>query len=377
MLTNRPTYATFHELVKDGNRSKSLRIQYRNTSLQKLKPTEENRRKMENEKRSTKVEKIADRECNAEPNDDSTTHGTTKKKVSSLGIALSVAAGFLMACTSLTVKLAQSLPFYEMMIARGLGVLMFCPAAMVYNCQPFAPSTWKEASFVYCRAILGCGAMCMAYFAFQHISLADATTIIFINPVWTAILAHFLLHEKWSMFDSLAMTLSFVGVVLVARPSFLFPSHLSATNKWSTLSYVLSLVASISLAASYIFVRLIQRKTSALTFVFHYGVVSILYGFVIGAALQKLKLPDCGTLDKWHALLAGAFSFSGQVCFVYALTVERAAIVALGRATDIAFVFVLEIIVLNAPINGYSLAGSVLVILCNILIFLKKRYSEE
>ena len=345
----------------------------------KLKPTKENSRKKENEKESTTVEIVADLEGNEERNDDSTTDETAKKKISSLGIALSVAAGFLMACTSLTVKLAKSLPFYEMVIASGLGVVMFCPAVMVYNCQPFAPSSWKEASFVYCRAILGCGAVCMGYFAFQHISLADTTTIVFINPVWTAILGHFLLHEKWSMFDSLAMALSLVGVVLVARPSFLFPSHLSATDKWSTLSYVLSFVASLSLAASYIFVRLIQRqrKASTLTFVFHFGVVSILFGFIIGVALQKLKLPDCGTLDKWYALLAGVFSFSGQVCFIYALTVERAAIVALGRATDIAFVFVLETVVFNAPINGYSLAGSVLVLLCNILIFLKKHYSEE
>ena len=279
-------------------------------------------------------------------NDGGELNGNPKRCRSYLGIAVSVAAGFFMSCSSLMVKLAKRLSFCELVAIRGLGLIAFSLPILIYLLQPIIPTTKRETGLVYGVAILACGIDFGLYFAFEHISLADATTIFFINPVWTAILAYFFLREKWNKYDSLALALSVAGVVLVTRPSFLFPTQQSVTSSNVTgkiLSYAVSFTGSVGNALCYILVRKSITATPSLTFVFHYGIASTVFGLLGGIALQTLKFPDCGSRDNWYALLVAVFSFAGQASLIYALTIEQAAFVALGRSTDIAFVFLLEV----------------------------------
>ena len=312
--------------------------------------------------------------------DEGKSNGNPQRCSSYLGIAMSVAAGFFMACSSLMVKLAKSLSFCELVAMRGIGLISFSLPILIYFLQPIIPTTKRETGLVYGQAILACGIVFGLYFAFEHISLADATTIFFINPVWTAILAYFFLREKWSKYDSFALVLSVAGVVLVTRPSFLFLTQQSVSSTNDTgkiLSYAVSFAGSVGNALCYILVRKSNTATPALTFVFHYGIVCTVFGLLGGIASQGLKFPDCGSRDNWYALLVAVFSFAGQASLIYALTIEQAAFVALGRSTDIAFVFLLEVVFLNVPINGYSLVGSALVFLCNTILVMKKLYTEN
>lgn len=302
-----------------------------------------------------------------------------KDNLSVLGISLAVMSGFFMACTSLFVKLAESLPYFEMMMARSVGTLIFGPPLMVYYFHPFIPPTKRESIFILSRGAFGCAAMVAMFFAFEHIPLADATTIVFTSPVWTSIFGYFLLKEGWSVFDSVATLLCVVGVSLITRPSFLF--HNNDANKTKNpsserLAYFLAFFASISLALSYICVRKV-KKTGSFTVVFYYGVVGICLSFGIGFIVKGLTFPLCGTPDKYYALLCAFLSFCGQICVIFALKREKAAIVALGRATDIAFVFILQaLFVRSTAVTWTSIVGAILILFCNVSIFLKKRLAD-
>lgn len=301
-----------------------------------------------------------------------------KGNVSILGIVLAVMSGFFMACTSLFVKLADSLPYFEMMMARSVGTLIFGPPLMIFYFHPFVPPTKRDFFFILSRGAFGCAAMVAMFFAFEHIPLADATTIVFTSPVWTSIFGYFLLKEGWSVFDSIATLLCVVGVSLITRPSFLFHSHVNqAINPSSQrLAYFLAFFASISLALSYICVRKV-KKTGSFTVVFYYGVVGIVLSFGIGFIVKGLTFPQCGTPDKYYALLCAFLSFCGQICVIFALKREKAAIVALGRATDIAFVFILQaLFVRSTAVTWTSIMGALLILLCNVSIFLKKRLAD-
>ena len=299
--------------------------------------------------------------------------------ISVLGITLAVMSGFFMACTSLFVKLAGSLPYFEMMMARSVGTLIFGPPLMIYYFHPFIPPSKREFLFIVSRGAFGCLAMVAMFFAFEHIPLADATTIVFTSPVWTSIFGYFLLREGWSVFDSIATLLCVVGVSLITRPSFLFHSKInkSPNSSLEKLAYLLAFFASISLALSYICVRKVKR-TGSFTVVFYYGVVGIFLSFGIGFTVKGLTLPACGTPDKYYALLCAFLSFCGQICVIFALKREKAAIVALGRATDIAFVFILQaLFVRSTAVSWTSIVGALLILLCNVSIFLKKRFADN
>ena len=285
-----------------------------------------------------------------------------------------------MACTSLVVKLATSLPFYEMLMARCLGTLIFGPPLMIYYSHPFIPPNPREFLFVACRGLFGCAAMAAMFFAFGKIPLGDATALVFTSPVWTAILGYFLLGEGWTIYDSVAVVLSCVGITLITRPSFLFHAeaqHIVVTGRYSVwLAYAMSIGASVALALSYICVRKV-KKTGSFTLVFYYGVMGMILSIGIAISYKDFKFPGCDTVDNYYALLCAFFSFCGQVCVISALKLEKAAIVALGRATDIAFVFILQALFVNSDIKGLSIVGAVLVLSCNISIFFKKWFTSK
>ena len=129
----------------------------------------------------------------------------------------------------------------------------------------------------------------------------------------------------------------------MARPSFLFPTQQSVTSSTDTgkvLAYAISFAGSIAAALSFIFVRKSNAATPALTLLLHFGVACVVSGLLSGIALGELRFPDCGTRDNWYALHAAVFSFAGQVCFVYALTIEKAAIVVYVYACVCMYVYI-------------------------------------
>ena len=291
------------------------------------------------------------------------------------GIAVATAAGFFMACSSLFVRLGTSLPYYEFLIARSVGILALCPPLLIYNNESVTPTFSKDFCYGITRAILGCSAMAAYYFSFGYIPLVDATTILFTNPVWTTILAYVILHEDWGRFDFAALVFTLAGTILITRPTFLFSRSetVGYTSSLSLTAFATVLVfgASFMESLSYICVRKLE-KPRVFVVVFYYGVIGLFIGIGVGICENGLKYPDCGTPDKWYALLCALFAFSGQICLIYALKVEQAATVALGRATDIGFVFILQTVFLHAPVNPYSVTGAVFVLFSNGFIFWKK-----
>jgi len=62
------------------------------------------------------------------------------------------------------------------------------------------------------------------YYALQYLSLSDAVVLTFLIPVGAAISGYFLLGEGYTRGQAVAAFISLIGVVLIARPEFLFGS---------------------------------------------------------------------------------------------------------------------------------------------------------
>lgn len=58
------------------------------------------------------------------------------------------------------------------------------------------------------------------------------------------------------------------------------------------------------------------------------------------------------------------------------LQMEKAAVVALVRTLDIVFAFVLQLVFLDTQANLYSVAGAILVLLCNAVV-IASRWRER
>jgi drug/metabolite transporter (DMT)-like permease len=72
------------------------------------------------------------------------------------------------------------------------------------------------------RGFFGVAENASAFVAVRYLPLASANTIMFTTPFWTGLFAFLLLGQSWKWYDNLVTVTSFVGVVLVVRPAFLF-----------------------------------------------------------------------------------------------------------------------------------------------------------
>ncbi len=70
------------------------------------------------------------------------------------------------------------------------------------------------------RALLGFFALLMFFYAIAHLPLATAITLNYTSPLFLAVFMPFMLHEKPKKILYLALMISFIGVVLLLKPSF-------------------------------------------------------------------------------------------------------------------------------------------------------------
>lgn len=71
----------------------------------------------------------------------------------------------------------------------------------------------------------------LSFYAFRHMTLSDASTIIFSTPVFVVIFAKIFLGEPCGVLNIVMIFFTLMGVVLITRPPILF-SEINAT--WST-----------------------------------------------------------------------------------------------------------------------------------------------
>lgn len=146
-----------------------------------------------------------------------------------LGVFCAMSSCIFFAVSSLLVKLLQEIPPQEVVFFRSLVQVIFVLPPLIYGEIPIVGDQ-KHLPFLCVRGVAGTLALCCQFYAFQHMPLADATVIVFSSPIFTGVLAHFLLGESWGLFDALATLLCFTGVVLIARPTFLFSRPMESAN---------------------------------------------------------------------------------------------------------------------------------------------------
>ncbi|PCH34639.1 DUF6-domain-containing protein [Wolfiporia cocos MD-104 SS10] len=72
------------------------------------------------------------------------------------------------------------------------------------------------------RGIFGFAGLFGSYYSLQYLSLSDATVLQFLAPMSTAVAGALVLKEDFKRSQAVASLCSLVGVILIARPTFLF-----------------------------------------------------------------------------------------------------------------------------------------------------------
>ncbi len=194
------------------------------------------------------------------------------------------------------IKMLSHLPPTEIMMFR-------CSLAMVialYQCYRMKID-WLGSNrwLLFLRGAFGTVAVYTFFVTIQNMPLASAVTIQYLSPIFTTIVAIFLLNEKVKPLQFLFFAISFAGVLCIKG----FDTRIE-------MKYLIyGIVSAVASAFAYNMVRSLKHKEHEIVVLLHFQIL----GAVIGAffCFFTWKMPK--GMDWVYLFLTGVFTYLGQL----------------------------------------------------------------
>ncbi|MBN3284172.1 S35G1 protein, partial [Polyodon spathula] len=332
-----------------------------------------------------------------------------KPAFTGVGLLYALLASFLFSIVALLAKKIEGVHSVEISLIRCFFQVLFVLPGIIYNklqlMHPFPYAIYKcivfssvssggkqlfififprigflgprdQRIYLFLRGFLGANAMILLFYAVQQMPLADATVIMFSNPVFTAILAWIFLKEKCTIWDFVFTIFTLTGVILIARPPFLFGSRTEGIEGEYTnhmKGTIAAFAGAVGAAFTFVVLRKMGKSVHYYLSVWYYAVIGFIECVIALFAIQEWSIPYCGG-DRWLLILIGLLGVAGQALLTKALQLEKAGPVALVRTMDVVFAFIFQFFFLNRSPTWWSFGGALCVISSTSGIALRKWY---
>lgn len=268
------------------------------------------------------------------------------------GVRCMLAGTVFFAVGSMLVKLAgQGLPPLQVLFARAVVGIVYS-VALIRGTG--APILGNRKGLLLLRGVLGFAAMGCNFYSFIHLPLADATVLLFLHPVFVALLAVPVLGERMTARGVLSVLVSLSGIVLVTQPSFLFGTPMPLPPLAVSVAILGALLSSFAIIS----VRRLAQHEHPLSVIIYPPMV-----ILFGAPLLdgwNWDLPD-GT--QWLLLAGvGLFTNMGQHLMTQGYQKDKAGPVSAIGYLEIVMAALLGWAVFGAIPGPMTLAGSLLII---------------
>jgi len=113
--------------------------------------------------------------------------------------------------------------------------------------------------------------MCV-YYALVNIPFAEATVLQYLHPIFTAVLAIFFLREKLQWPTILCIIFSFIGLLVIVRPDFLFDE---LSSDYSLLAIAAGVLGALGSAIAYVLVRKLSATEDSSVIIFYFPIIAL------------------------------------------------------------------------------------------------------
>ncbi|KAM9837937.1 solute carrier family 35 member G1 [Aulostomus maculatus] len=300
------------------------------------------------------------------------------KRCPGLGLFYAFLSTVFFSIIALLVKTIQGVHAIEISAIRCFFQMLFIVPLLIYHKTGFLGPRDKRIYLVL-RGFIGSNAMILLFYAVQQMPLADATVIMFSNPVFTSLLAWVFLKERCTIWDCVFTVFTLTGVILIARPPFLFggdtrgiegnyTNHIKGT--------IAAFAGAIAAAFTFVVLRKMGKSVHYYLSVWYYAVIGFIECIITVSVLGEWKIPFCGR-DRWMLMLIAVLGIAGQTFLTKALQIEKAGPVALMRTVDVVLAFIFQFIFLNRAPTWWSLGGALCVVASTSGVAIRKWYSSS
>ncbi|XP_049615266.1 solute carrier family 35 member G1 [Syngnathus scovelli] len=297
------------------------------------------------------------------------------KRCPGIGLFYAFLSTVFFSIISLLVKTIQGVHAIEISGIRCFFQMLFIAPLLIYHKTGFLGPRNKRP-YLMLRGFLGSNAMILLFYAVQQMPLADATVIMFSNPVFTSLLAWVFLKEKCTIWDCVFTVFTLTGVILIARPPFLFGEHIQGIEGNYTnhiKGTIAAFAGAIGAACTMVVLRKIGKSVHYYLSVWYYAVIGFIECVITVSILGEWKLPFCGQ-DRWLLMLIAVLGIAGQSFLTKALQREEAGPVALTRTMDVVLAFFFQFVFLGQAPSWWSLGGALCIVLSTSGVALRKWY---
>lgn len=258
------------------------------------------------------------------------------------------------------VKKISHIPAMEVVFFRCTIATLFCFIGL-YR----AGADWKGSNkkILFLRGFFGTTALFLFFTTLQNIPLASAMTIQYLSPIFTSVIAIFLLSEKVRNLQWLFYAIAFSGVLLIER----FDPRISP------FYLAIGIISAFCSGIAYNLVRSLRGKEHPLTVVLHFQLTGAVAGLV--SLLFAWRTPD--GWDWLYLVLIAVFSQLGQIFLTSALQKEAVAGVAIVNYTGLVYALLIGSLWFGETQSTEAFSGMLLVVFGVLLsVFYSKRMRD-
>ncbi|MDQ3050152.1 MAG: DMT family transporter [Bacteroidota bacterium] len=243
------------------------------------------------------------------------------------------------------IKAVSHLPAMEIVFFRCGISLVLC----LYQLH-ILKIDWKGSNrkLLLMRGAFGTLALYLYFITIAKMPLATAVAIQYLSPIFTTILAIFVLGEKVRPVSWIFFLISFAGVVVMK----------DVDDRIELPYLIIGILSAVVSACAYVTIRSLKAKENPLVVVFHFQLVGTITGFAFTSV--NFTMPQ--GMDWFYLLLVGIFTQLGQLNLTKALQKDKVANVSIINYTGIIYAIASGFFIFGEHYGAGTIAGILLVI---------------
>ncbi|BBM82715.1 DMT family transporter [Candidatus Uabimicrobium amorphum] len=242
------------------------------------------------------------------------------------------------------VKAIKHIPVFEIIVFRSLVIIAIC--CVFFRRHRISP--WgNNKRLLIARGVAGSIALLLFFYTLQHIPLAYATTIQYLSPIFTVIIAGVFLKEYATLSQWLFLAIAFLGIVCIQGFDVRVSLFMASIGVFSALMS----------ATAYNIIRVLKDE-NPLVIVFYFPfVASIIY---MPLAIIYWETPQ--SKDWFFLIAAGVATYLAHTYMTKAYQEEKASNIVNLKYLGTVFSLVFGYVLFNESIVFMSFIGMLLIV---------------
>ena len=287
-----------------------------------------------------------------------------------------ICSALFMGGNAVCVKLISRIPPFELLFFRSFFLILLLGVYISKIDKKVNINDKKNKKLIIIQSILAFILGYCYFYGIKNMPLSEAVVVMYTNPMFSGFLAWILVKEYYANYEKVCALISFLGVLFIIRPDFIFGAHIQIIKNYDEdvrqYGGFICLVGSFMLSLNGIFIKLSGRNLHPLLLVLYGAVISFLASPIACLIFEGFTMPK---VWEWvYIFLMAFFNFFGQFFMTKSYQMSEKTIgITVVNYIQMMFVYIFDIFVVKEIPELLSIIGSVFIISSCLYILLKMR----